>query len=223
MNTPSQPAERQRLDEIAQEYRAGGYQVTLEPDQTRLPEALADFRPDLLAVSPQENVVVEVTTRLGLVANGKARCALAAAVAALPGWRFELAVVGREEVPPEPLRDAEELSPKEIRHRAGAVRLLVKENFEAAVLVAWSLAEAAMRVAARTCGIPAAGGSALLLTKELYAAGVIDRSDFDWLKETLQGRNLLAHGYAWSKTEGSRVGKLLDLTEQMLRPDPAAA
>jgi uncharacterized protein YutE (UPF0331/DUF86 family) len=60
MNNVSHEAYRQKLQEIAAEYEARGYDVLVEPRPEQLPEFLAGFRPDLVARGPNESVVVEV-------------------------------------------------------------------------------------------------------------------------------------------------------------------
>ena len=45
---------------VAESYRRRGYQVEIEPDDTGLPPFLLGFRPDLIARSASENVVIEV-------------------------------------------------------------------------------------------------------------------------------------------------------------------
>lgn len=49
--TPDHSIKQARIGEIAKEYRERGYRVTLEPDVDVRPGFLADFRPDLIAVT----------------------------------------------------------------------------------------------------------------------------------------------------------------------------
>ena len=48
------------IAKVAEDYRRRGYEVDVEPDGPSVPEFLGDFRPDLIARSPTEAVVVEV-------------------------------------------------------------------------------------------------------------------------------------------------------------------
>jgi REase_AHJR-like len=60
MNSSDREAYRQKLQEIAGEYEARGYEVVVEPGPEKLPEFLAGFHPDLVARGPNESVVIEV-------------------------------------------------------------------------------------------------------------------------------------------------------------------
>ncbi|HET8772167.1 MAG TPA: hypothetical protein VFP80_00185, partial [Thermoanaerobaculia bacterium] len=79
---------QQKIDELASEYRRNGYAVWIHPAAHELPEFLREFEPDLIATSPQGNVVVEVKTSSAVAADQMTR--LAEAVERQSGWRFEV-------------------------------------------------------------------------------------------------------------------------------------
>ena len=90
----------------------------MEPHGAQLPGVLAGFQPDFLASNPEETVVVEVKSG-NVLAKQTDMPALASAVEALPGWRFELVVIGREEAAPA-APAVQDLNGAEIRRWADA-------------------------------------------------------------------------------------------------------
>jgi len=83
---------RQKLQEIAAEYQARGYEVLVEPGPEKLPEFLASFRPDLVARGPNESVVVEIKVGTKTAASERFR-EIAETIQRQPGGRFSLIVI----------------------------------------------------------------------------------------------------------------------------------
>ena len=76
MNSSAHEAYQRKLQEIAAEYRAQGYDVRIEPGPEDVPAFLTGFRPDLIARGPHDSVVVEVkagTTTAASSATSKSR------------------------------------------------------------------------------------------------------------------------------------------------------
>ena len=78
--------ESRRLRRVATEYRNMGYDVSVHPDPGVLPMALQELHPDLVAISGDDRVIVEVKSRHSLGAD----LSQLARVAEEAGWRFEL-------------------------------------------------------------------------------------------------------------------------------------
>ena len=78
--------QRVKLSEIAAEYRANGYSVIVNPASDETPSFVRDCTPDLIAVSDDDRVVVEVKAAPSIESDRTIR--LAEAVAANPPWRF---------------------------------------------------------------------------------------------------------------------------------------
>ena len=141
MNTFSQEVYRQKLQEIAAEYAAHGYEVLVEPRPEHLPAFLADFRPDLVARGPNDSVVVEVKVGTQTAASERFR-ELAETVQRQPGWRFSLVVLDSrsDEVAPttQPLLDRQA-----IVDRLGQANELLKAGApDASFLLMWVAVEA---------------------------------------------------------------------------------
>jgi len=84
---------KQRLHRLAREYRQQGYQVTLHPQSSALPPALAGCDLDLVAIRGSEAIVAEVRTQETLTLGGPSDLArISQQVQQVPGWKFELVV-----------------------------------------------------------------------------------------------------------------------------------
>jgi len=210
-------AEQKSLDTAAQEYENKGYRVIKEPDPSQLPDFLKGFRPDLIAYGDRENVVVEAKSS-DTLPRSLDMVSLADVVNAQSGWRFQLIVTG-----PSMREEAAGLDWWEIRHRVADARELLDGQEDAAAVLAWSAAEATMRLIAKqhrvSLGSVQRNAPSFLVTK-LYALGLLSREDYDVLSEGVQMRNLIVHGYRSSGPTQDEVRKLVDSVERLLAEVP---
>lgn len=207
--------ERKKLLEVAREYRKQGYRVVVEPQGEQLPEFLAAFRPDLIAQSDHETVVVEIKSRHSLSMSPEME-ALAAAIQQREGWRFELIVTNPKEQ--EVIRENQDdlLAKQDILTRLNEARLLLhQEHGEAALLLAWSATEATLRRLLIQEHLSAENSSVSIL-KNLFAYGIIDREQYSTLRQGLELRNTIMHGYKEGETSIDITSKLLSTMEQLL-------
>ncbi|MEM6518448.1 MAG: hypothetical protein AAF892_00860 [Cyanobacteria bacterium P01_D01_bin.71] len=85
--------EHRRVLKLAREYRHEGYEVTVYPEATQLPEELSKCPLDLIAKGADEVIAIEVRTRESLTLNGfEDLRRIAEKIRDLPGWMFELVV-----------------------------------------------------------------------------------------------------------------------------------
>jgi uncharacterized protein YutE (UPF0331/DUF86 family) len=196
--------ELQRLREIAQEYREAGYEVIVEPPPSKRPAFLRDFDIDILAKSPEDNVVVEVKSRRSV--RGDQRVAdLAAALEGRRHWRFEFVMTNPRAPQPEPVELAD--APRGIEQ---AERLMADGLLEAALLVAWAATEAVLRKMARQRGLQLRT-SHVDLVRALRSHGDLSVAHFRALTNAIAVRNRVAHGYR------SGVDDLRSVTRPLLR------
>jgi len=185
--------EQAKLSEIAAEYRSKGYSVGVRPRPEELPAFLSGYKIDLVAESPRDNVVVEVSSGPSLERTKLVR--IAEVVKSQKNWRFEVAVVNPPAAPDVPayaeLADEEQIQ-SSIRN---AETLRNEGQFEAAALLAWSAAEAILRNWARIEGLDLERKSSSALLKNLYSVGRLDPSSFLKLQDLLEFRNAFAHGF----------------------------
>src|SRR4051812_47401927 len=88
-----------RIREIARDYMKRGYSVVFAPMPSELPVFLRRFRPDLVAKSDKESVVIEVKSTTGNASQLIEYESLAQAVSQHKGWRFELVLTNPVEQP----------------------------------------------------------------------------------------------------------------------------
>src|SRR4051812_50140633 len=92
--------ENTKLQQVAAEYQQKGYDVSMRPDSSDVPEFLAPFQADLIATSATDNVVVEVKPSRDLTEGSLAP--LAARIESALGWRLELVLVNQASAPEVP-------------------------------------------------------------------------------------------------------------------------
>ena len=200
MNNLSHEAYRQKLQEIAAEYEARGYEVLVEPSPEQLPEFLVGFRPDLVARRPNDSVVVEVKVGTQTAASERFR-ELAETIQRQPGWRFSLVVIdprSDEVAPPtQPLLDRQE-----IVDRLGRANELLKTGAtDAAFLLMWISVEALLRHIATREGLPLERVPSSSLMKELFSLGLLSRSELEVAQRAFSVRNALVHGFATTRLD----------------------
>lgn len=185
--------QRARLAEIASEYRAKGYKVTIGPRPDELPAFLSAFAPDLIAISDADRVIVEVKPLPAIEAERTVQ--IADAVAANPPWRFQLVTANPIAAPDVPAF-AEVAPPETVNEMlADAEQLLQTRHLDAAALVAWSAIEAILRGRAIRSGLELERQSSSALLTELYGLGEIEPPQYERLRRLMDFRNAVAHGF----------------------------
>ncbi len=212
--------EQRLLQTVGRRYRRQGYTVIVEPRGDDLPPFLARFTPDLIAYNDRESVVVEVKARRDLPTSTDI-VDLAAVLDGRDGWRFDLALV-KPERSPLVTDDAEALTRQEIGVRLDEARHLARgRQDDAALLLSWSAIEAALRLVARQQRIALEDEQPAYVIKQLYTLGALSRRDYEALRQALETRDTIAHGFRPARTEPSLVDDLADLAEQFLQARPA--
>jgi hypothetical protein len=203
------------LSEVAESYIRKGYPVTIKPLEEDLPEFLREFRPDLLVITPEEKVVVEVK------GSDKLRPEdfferLEKAVQAHPGWSYRFVLHNvREKELKEALLPA--LGFDEIRERLDAGEQLASSGLlDSALVVIWSAVEGTLRqmAADEKLTIPNQGPGALITI--LYSEGSLSREDYDVLKRLLEIRNRAAHGFQVSDITPETVATARKIATRLL-------
>ena len=205
--------ERQIADIMAAEYKAKGYEVSRDVPIEFLP----GYRADLLLEKSDEKKVIAVKARSSLVANPAFR-QFERIIKAQPGWSFEMLLVGEPErlaVADNPLA----LDEAGILDRlAQAERALDAGLTEAALLLAWTAAQALVRIMVEAEGVAIQRVTTpdYVLDYAVYL-GAIDRDTYNRLREIEECRNAIAHGFAVSGFTGSLVTELIAKVNSLLR------
>ncbi|HEX3109195.1 MAG TPA: hypothetical protein VHU41_08875 [Thermoanaerobaculia bacterium] len=182
-----------RLAEIASEYRSKGYTVIAHPSPNEAPSFLAGNLPDLIAISDEDRVVVDVKPSPAIESERTIK--IAKAVAANPPWRYELVTANPSAAPDVP-RFGELVAADRVREiLAEAETLVGQDHIEAAALVAWGAIEAILRQRAVSAGLELERQSSARLLTELYGNGQIDPELYQRLIALMEFRNAVAHGF----------------------------
>jgi uncharacterized protein YutE (UPF0331/DUF86 family) len=215
MAARTEQLERERLLKLAEEYRQKGYEVILSPKPEDMPNFLKGYSPDMIVRRGEEAVVIEVKSRSSITTAQYLRD-LAQVVGEHPGWRVELVMTNPEDVGY--IANVEgSLQEHEIKSQLQVARELAERHPESAILYAWSLAEATLRLVANHEGINLQKLEApLRLLKQLATEGIISKSEYETLMNASQSRSAIAHGFKTTLPTQISVLELLEITEQLL-------
>ncbi len=215
--------EKQRAAAIAEEYRSKGYEVIEKPIVEQLPDFLSGFHPDLLVRKDDEAIVVEVRSRKALAQEPQIRD-LARLLHARPKWNFELVLVGGEEEQIAASRDAQPLKKEDIQHGVETAEKLLESGFtDAALMQAWSISEAVVRLLTEAEGVSYERLAPVHILKEAVANGAISREDYNFLTSVKKHRNALAHGFKTIGFDAALVKELVGTTKRLAQQTTPAA
>jgi uncharacterized protein YutE (UPF0331/DUF86 family) len=217
MAIPTANLERERLLQLAGEYRDKGYEISFHPNPEDLPDFLRNYRPDMIVRRGDEAVIIEVKSRRSLNSSSRQYLQnLAQSVEQHPGWRFELVMTNPEDAVYSPKAESS-LQQSEIETRLQAARQLATQHPESAILYSWSLVEATLRLVAEHEGMSLQRLDPLYLVKQLVTEGVISRSEYQLLMDALSLRNAIAHGFKATQITQESVYQLIDVAAQLLK------
>ena len=211
--------EKQYADIRAAEYLGQGYEVLRDFPLEFLP----GYRADLVVKYGSYNKVIEVKTRPSVAANPVLN-EYERIVNSQAGWKFELELVnepGRMDVVP----NATALDECAIRTRLTQSATIRDAGLaDAAFMLAWSAAEATLRMMVESEGITVdrATNSAYLLDMAVVQ-GTLTRDDYRHLHRAMQIRNAIAHGFQVEDLDGAIVGELSELIRSLLSEHRACA
>jgi uncharacterized protein YutE (UPF0331/DUF86 family) len=214
-------SEREAIAKAANDLARQGYEVVRDPGRSDLPEFLRDFRPDLIAHRGNEHLVVEVKSKWFDQEPRQWR-ALAEEVRRHPGWQLRL-ILGeprQSEVPPP-------LSLEEINEKLSSARRLYEaEERGAALLMLWSLLEAASLHRLSALGIALdRPKTPIALLKDLVSFGLLEQEEYDRLRPVVALRNAIAHGRAAMSVDREIFDALVELVRRLIvaktEPHPA--
>ena len=119
--------------------------------------------------------------------------------------------------------DVQPLEREEVGERLSQVAALLDQRQNvAAMLLAWSAAEAALRLIAKENHVRLREPSPAYIVKELFAIGLLDRDQYDMLQEGVRDRNTLVHGYKNGDVDREGIRRLVESTQALLETKVAA-
>ncbi len=208
--------EESRINQIAKEYRKKGYQVTIEPSLNELPSFLSHYRPDIIAVSNDESVIIEVKSYSNLYRQSQ-MSNIAEIVEAQPRWRFELVMTnpgGNTLITSESrLPSINEVSKRLTRAR----RLVKNADYESAIAIAWSAIEGLLRLIGKDENIALNRQSSSYVIKKTYTLGLIDNESYEELLKLNKIRNSVTHGLVEPNLQPSTILNSIELGRKILK------
>jgi nicotinic acid mononucleotide adenylyltransferase len=210
----------QILLELAESYRKAGDEVSIYPRVESLPSFLKDYDPDMIVHRGQESVVVSVQSRktLNLTSAHRLRD-LVQAVEKQPGWRLEMIMTNSEDAA-YTINADRSLQISEVETGLQVLADLMDRSLESAILYAWSLTEATLRLVTEKEGLISRKFDSLYLVKQLATEGIISRDEYRVLMNSRSLRNAIAHGFKTSQLNPDAVHQLIEITKQLLKNVP---
>ena len=214
MTTATSTAEYIRVRELAEEYEQRGYDVSTEAPL----DFVEGVRADLLARKGGETRVIMVRSRSSLAAEPRL-ADLARLIAVKPGWSFRLMLLAEPESLSAPA-DASLLDIDAGRQRLDeAEQMLALGHAEAALMLAWSVCEAALRHLIASRGVSDSRITTLHYTLEQAAnLEVISDGDYERLSDLRKLRNAIVHGFLHDDLSVEPVRELVALGRTLLDP-----
>jgi len=208
----------QRLNHVADRYRAQGYKVVVRPGPDDLPNFAKDFKVEFIAKRDDGCVLVSAKKSLSDLEADRELPRYAESTEKELGWRFDLMVLGSEIQPMPEKRAAKEPSEEDIRRALGDVQRMLQAGFvQQALIAAWAVLETAMRRRLQANGEDAGWGSSpQTMLNELYSGGVLQSSVFRELEGLFQARSAIVHGFTTPVIESSAVQFLVEIARMLL-------
>jgi uncharacterized protein YutE (UPF0331/DUF86 family) len=213
------PEKEQLLLKLAESYRKAGDEVSLYPRVESLPSFLKDYDPDMIVHRGQESIVVSVQSREKLNLTSARLRDLVQAVEKQPGWRLEMIMTNSEDAAYTVNADRS-LQISEVETGLQVLADLMDRSLESAILYAWSLAEATLRLVTEKEGLISRKFDSLYLIKQLATEGIISRDEYRVLMNARSLRNAIAHGFKASQLTPDAVHQLIEITQQLLKDLP---
>jgi len=182
----------EKIKEIAKEYTQKGYSVFTNLEFNNVPDFLKNYSPDIIAISENDKVVIEVKTKNSL-SKSKDLESLANLIEQQEGWRFELVVTNSKQVVD---MEREDSSLNEIsKLLLDAEELLNIDYVKASYILTWSSLESIIRKKLKNENIKSEYNNPIQMIKNLYTFGLITRDEYDFLHNHFKLRNLVVHGF----------------------------
>jgi len=191
MSTPYQK-QFDVLQDLKIAYESKGYRFYVEPKGSFLPNELADFRPDAIAISDNERIIIEVINKAAKNYKKKVK-QIREQMSLVPGnWKLEIVSI-------DGISEDEFIIPSEatLYLISSQIRDLLEQDFiEPTILMCFAAIEGVGRMILQknnTNFDKRLAGYQLFATLE--ENGFITARNSKFLRRMWEGRNLYAHGY----------------------------
>jgi len=214
----------QRLNQVADRYRAQGYKLVVRPGPDDLPVFAKDFKVEIVAKRDDGCVLSSAKKSQSDLQADREIPRYAEITEKEPGWRFDVIVLGSESEPMPEKREAKEPSEDDIRRALGDVERMLQAGFvPQALIAAWAVLETAMRRRLQANGEEVGWGSSpRTMLNELYSGGALQSSVFRDLEGLFQARSAIVHGFTTPVIDKSAVQFLVEIAGMLLDESRAA-
>jgi uncharacterized protein YutE (UPF0331/DUF86 family) len=201
-----------KIKEIVEEYSQKGYRVFSNGDYINIPNFLKNYSPDIIAMSEEDKVVIEVRTKYSLSKSNNLEN-LANLINQQKGWRFELIMVNSKETED---NEREDLSINEIMNMLNeAERLLDNKHVKASFILTWSSIEAIVRNKLKSEKINSDINNPIKMIKNLYTFGLVSRDEYEFLHTQFKLRNSVVHGFKAPNLDTQKTQALINLAKNL--------
>jgi uncharacterized protein YutE (UPF0331/DUF86 family) len=209
--------EQNKIKQVAKDYEKNGYSVVIEPHGSNIPSFIKGYRPDIIAMSDNDNVVIEVKTRADLSTIERLKD-IADVINKRENWRFELIVTTtKQEAKTETTRLNVDLDLSEIKRNLEQVKKLAEQDLlTAAFVLCWANMESISRQLLLEDKKNLSNKTPLALIKTLFSFGYLNRTDLESLEKLFQTRNLLVHGYKATNLDRKTLDKLIAISDKLI-------
>jgi uncharacterized protein YutE (UPF0331/DUF86 family) len=210
MNVAS--AEAIVFEKLVPELRSEGYDVFLNPGKELVPNFLGSYRPDLIALRDDKNLVVEVKARSSS-SDPTDLDALAKLFEGQSGWELRVFWIN----PNQDRNDPELQSDEDISARLEEIARMRAAGFnDSAMLLCWATFEAVgRRLMQEQFSRPQTPGR---LVQVLASEGYVTPDEADFLRRSASLRNRLIHGELSTHVDSSAVQTFLGILESLAEP-----
>lgn len=213
--------ENTKVLELAREYKKKGFRVITRPGRSELPAFMEnmDFQPDLIAMSDKENLVIEVKSS-DSVRNVKTLASHVDVIKEKKGWDF-IFVMTNPKTAKESVSNIQSPKAQDVFNYLDKAQELLEsdqasEYKDAALLLAWAGAEAAMRYMISNVYNKKMQSSSSNLLRDSVMYGVISRADDRLLNSLLSVRNKISHGYSVKNLDDEKIWKLIFIANRII-------
>ena len=218
MSSKTVDRERDRVRQLARIYSAKGYDVTVHPNRSELPEFLrkTGYIPDLIAKSTKENLLVEVKSTADI---SKTRIAeISGLLESRRKWRFVLALSNPREVTTKNVKAGHRNPAKAIARAREIARRVGSRHLDVALVYAWAALEVVLADRLTELGRQR-DSFGLSLARDATMEGLITRKEYSRLETLFRKRSSSLHSDSpehvsaedlnWLRTLTSSIGQRL--------------
>jgi hypothetical protein len=208
----------QRLNQVADRYRAQGYKVVVRPGPGDLPDFAKKFKVEIVARSDAGSALISAKKSPSDLQSDPSVASYAEITEKQPGWRFDLVVLGSDDSAMPPRNEAKEPSEEDIHRSLADVERMLQAGFvQQALIAAWAVLETAMRRRLHAEGEDADWGtSPRTMLNELYSSGILQSSEFRDLEGLFQARSAIVHGFTSPVINKNAIQLLADTARRLL-------